>query len=176
MTLSNCRIFLGQNPDKLLFFRDAVLDVYRAPNGLYGFTYYRNRGYWHVFNREPIYLNSEAALQSAKRYCIETAVKLDTDNIKIAVDFCSDLILYQNRLAQKCLGNVEGYKALELFRDRDHIRRKLQEEESVNTRCSLQTLDGKPMEGMLVAELIELAPNTVLSIETFKPDEVLRSR
>lgn len=163
----------GGKPDRQIFFQDAVLDIYQADNHLFGFTYYKDRGFWEIFNGEPIYLSPEIALRYAKLHAIKLNVKNDTENIKISVDFRSDKILHQSRLAKQTFGKIQGYVAHELYLnqcDRASIRQKAQDNSIVQEQVLLQNLDGKQLYGTVEVQTIPIDSHTLLSIETFIPD------
>ena len=162
--------------DRQVFFQEALLDIYQTKNNLFGFVYYRNRGFWAIFNGEPIYLSPEIALRYAKLYAIKSSVVEDTETIKIALDFKSDEVLHQSRLVKKTFGKIQGYGVLQLYpnpSDRVDIRNKLEKEGKTRNRVLLQSLDGKQLYGIIDAELIRIDAETVLSVEIFTPDRVM---
>ncbi len=137
---------------------------------MFGFTCYEGVGKLQVYNGRPVYTSQAVALREAKKYYILSNVETDTRNIKIACDFSTDIVLGQSKLAQKIFGEIDGYKAEELYcssQDRIKFRQSLEHSCVTYPRSHLQSLGRIPIEVSLTVELIELDEEAKLTIETF---------
>lgn len=167
-----------QQPSRQILFQNALLDVYQECNGLYGFTYYRHQGYWDTYHGSPIFLSPQAALRQAKLLTLKENVSKDTESCKLLVDFSTDTILRHSRLVKKLFGKITDYKCRDLYiaqSDRAEIHRRLLQSSAVQRSTRLQSLDGKEIDCVVEAELIQLDTGLRLIVETIKPGAVLHS-
>jgi hypothetical protein len=167
MTSQDIYYLLGKQPSRQSFFMGCILDIYQHESGFFGFTCYREAGKLQVFNAQPIYDSEEIALREAKKYHVLTNVLVDTKTITIVCDLTTDRIIGQSKLAIKLLGKIDGVAARELYadeRDRDNIRRSLQETECYSTRSRLKAID-KIIETDISIKLIAIDEKTKFSVE-----------